>query len=887
MNKLMYNFYSNPNKLLENNNYKDDIITDLVILIKTLYQKNKYLKNNILNNDVNNNINQLEINHDYTEYDHKIKTDIYNTCEKYFNDKKNDIDLYSQDIHEYNLLKHKLEKIKNYDPQPFYAYTSYYGHHIKANAILLKILIKLIYIDASIKFNCNQIIQKNNIQTGGSNKNLKSKIEKYILKYSLNSNNSKYNKKLNNYIYQLGGDNLDTPSIKSILSDRFSLLTSLSSYHKLKIPLDIKNCIDPLNFSDDLDKILQTDIDTKYFCQKNYNFNSPSLILSNNFYQLARSLKDVSTETFANQTLNSEKDYKLLCDYIYFELLSIIYEFITLYNEKFLTKQIDYDCIYLFYKSGNTTRFYISLLYSHIKTIDPNYSSDNLNKLLKEYKLGDFDYNVTIDFKKLASKGFDNNEIEQLIKYLNQIIILGLHKIKKNIKLFLESDISTKFAENLKKNYFFNDDLNVKLKEIISKINDSDKTSNDDKIKNFTINKIKIFNYEITKDNIIPDFDNIKIHKKSILLEYGNTDLTSVDLINTFLYNNNLDEYIPESFEMNNIYISLLQKFKVYNYKTIGFMNIYRLKFNNYLDVTIEKNKGNENAIKYIPVEILDVSIDKEKNIQELMTYHIDIMNLSRNDDNKILKFQMVYYSNSAFLEKDKHEIFKNLDIKKSSIYLPSSEYIFFDLLFILQDSIFPWADKKYEKRIKRLFLIMIIVLTKTKSIDMIEKLFMNLIELMQGFINQSDINSKVNLINLSNISLHNYTKNKIVSNQIIMFNNYIINEWLDKFISVYYETIINIYYLFNDNIDSKLLKFCKQNFYKSKDLDINDKLDGYTNIQNFKYYKNEIKSIIKSLIEFEVKIIDIIKNDILPIIADIKKTGIKDFTKISSSYLY
>ena len=34
----------------------------------------------------------------------------------------------------------------------------------------------------------------------------------------------------------------------------------------------------------------------------------------------------------------------------------------------------------------------------------------------KEYKLGDFDYNVTIDFNKLASKGFDNNEIEQLIK---------------------------------------------------------------------------------------------------------------------------------------------------------------------------------------------------------------------------------------------------------------------------------------------------------------------------------------------------------------------------------------------------------------------------------------------------------------------------------------
>jgi hypothetical protein len=106
----------------------------------------------------------------------------------------------------------------------------------------------------------------------------------------------------------------------------------------------------------------------------------------------------------------------------------------------------------------------------------------------------------------------------------------------------------------------------------------------------------------------------------------------------------------------------------------------------------------------------------------------------------------------------------------------------------MIQDSIFPWATKKYEKRINRLLLI--IILLKTNTINEIRVYFERVIESYKN-------------LDLSNIFLHKFSENNIISNQILI----LINEWLDKFLITYYESIINLNYILNDDINTK---FCK-----------------------------------------------------------------------------
>jgi hypothetical protein len=108
--------------------------------------------------------------------------------------------------------------------------------------------------------------------------------------------------------------------------------------------------------------------------------------------------------------------------------------------------------------------------------------------------------------------------------------------------------------------------------------------------------------------------------------------------------------------------------FQIYHYKSVLNMNIYRLKFNNYLNVIFEKE--NDNTKKFIPVEILDISIDNIYNAKyELINYYFHKMNKN--------KYKIINYKNSVYVNKENYDIFKSMNIIKSNIYTIGRIYVF------------------------------------------------------------------------------------------------------------------------------------------------------------------------------------------------------------------
>ena len=885
--------YSNPTKFIKDYKQNENLIQKLILIINNLSTKIKKYDNNIVtknthieNENKNDNENEIKLanmkdkyNNQITNIMSKMGDNLYNTCVEYFYNKDDNIIMFDKHISEYNLILLELDKKYSKVLEP----DNIIRLNMKGTAILFKILIMSKIHESNIKYNCKIIRDETNtnILIGGNNMNFDNinyKLGKYISKDNLNP---KYLKKIEYYIDQLGGNELNQPSIKFILSDKFHLITDIEKYKHIK-EFDLENninydkCIDQLDtaFGFGFDNVMPmykiNYLNQMYGCiKKPTNFDQIKLNESK-YFGILQPLKGAVTELFMYDILydSNEKyeSYKILCEYIYYELMSLIHEFISEYNIINSTN-LTTDDISLLYKSGNTTRMYISLFYNSL--VNKNINAEKLKPLkniLDVYKVGDFDYNIKINYKSLIDKKFTKNQLDKIINYLNKIIILGLHKIKKTLQKYFNTDISTRYANNIDKiitNTLI--EINENLNNI--NINSTDK----EKINKISYKEIRTFNYKIQNTIVTGSYNNTDLYKESYIV-YPNkiNNIILLDKVNSFLYNNDLNEFLPDILEKDNIYIAYINNIIFYG-KIYGSFILYRLKFNNNITLLYEmKNDGSINEInKSIPIELIDISINDYYDSKSYMIYTLFLRSGKNN------KYSS-YLHNSSITT---HSLFKSIKKLDNNIKLPSAEYMYYDIILILFiENIFVWYDRKYKKRFNRLFILLLISLLNYDKYHLkvkdIKKMFT---ELLSFFKNEStkDLYTKTNnIINDKSIDFLDVIVDEIDRKKnirLLCFNNPKIHLLVDYIISGYYETILilnNIKPICkqSDEID----KHCKHVLRLSKECDTNPniytEINGFIRIPKFSKLLDAYDTYTTELNKF-IEIIINILNDIISII--------------------
>ena len=627
----------------------------------------------------------------------------------------------------------------------------------------------------------NTVIKQNGGKINENMENSEYKIFKYLSKLSNNSDNEKTNTYvhlLNKHI-QNGGEIImdNTTLMNNILSGKYNLLTDVEKYKegKEEIPNENIKCVKN-NYNEEDFTVLNPKskyFGTNYSCMESDTRYGLNYFESKYNYELRRTLKSNATDIFMNETLRY-LNYQLLCNYTHFELSSFFYEFIYKYNlnidenGKDNKKRLDDNEIILLYKGGNTTRMHIKLLIDNLKKIKQG-SYKDLCDMYDELSLGDWDFNVNINFHKLIDHGYLKNDIIELINKCKQVSVMALHKVKLTFNNLLDGNISSNYARQMAWKFV------LKSKKVVdefeNKINQLKKYKQHNIKINAKIIDAKVFNNEIDFSKI--KYDEINEHtkeerKEEILCgevktnmnitkklfkdsyiivdkpifankkghETGAKNRKNIDSVITFFSNKNLTEFIPnDMFKFNSLHIVYSDMLFFYRLKTMINFSLFRLKFNNTMRLEIGKsnnsgpmweNKNNGIScpgkdknkkcdVVKIPIEIVDLSVlSIDDNRQDYD--HLFFQKIGGITD----KYSTINYSINDMLSSDTREDKSTPLTYTLNTYIPSANYMFYDIAEMLfVDNMFAWEDKKYDKRIRRLmYLSVICELLNSKSID-------------------------------------------------------------------------------------------------------------------------------------------------------------------------
>jgi hypothetical protein len=340
------------------------------------------------------------------------------------------------------------------------------------------------------------------------------------------------------------------------------------------------------------------------------------------------------------------------------------------------------DIIRFILKGGNIFRLLFIKISNQLNIIN------NINIFLQNTnQRTDFDYMVIINRTKINNDEYFNkiyNDISILLynclDELRNILYENRHKYFNYYQntLFQESvkDIFKKNINIEKDNFFKNTDIIDDIKKI-----------------NENIKNTKCINIII--DNKTKDIDNktkdeiINIIEKQKNISKANTEIIKENEIPLFIniIKNIYINMTTESEIYKNIYISM--------YRTT--FTLLRLKYNFILEFTKDKQTENINSHG----ELIDISI----------LYDGDIYF----DDKYTTYYEFVYPTYDII-----NKFFK--EITRINILSVSPYYLFTDLDVILfKQPPYPWADKKYIKRLDRYFLLILyFIITDKNKIDKI-----------------------------------------------------------------------------------------------------------------------------------------------------------------------
>ena len=751
--------------------------------------------------------------------------------------------------------------------------------------------------------------QSNQTNQSDSNSEIEYKISKYADRFSADTFNPLYKKKLESYIDDLQGGaynnniNITIPAIDNILNNKFSLITNIPAFQGLKKPIRPELCLNSLDDYDDEQSYNMDVFDLPYNCIKNPLTNNPNYSFNKLTYNFKRDTKAISTDTFMQETL-SPNLYALLCDYCTFELTATVSEFVNKLNSKLApAKKLAPHDLVLMYKGGNTTRLYIKTLLNTLKRINPANNFTSLKNILSKLTVGDWDYNISIDFPSLRTKGFTDAEINQLMDQCRQVVLLGLYKIKAVLTELFETSLSEEYIKSLKLKYH-GPNYTTKIQDYINDFNVlANKPYN---IESVNISQIKTANYLVDNGLIKFDQNNKSLNVASIAVSddnlvknnpadpLNNIQIKNVDSIVAFFSDQNLNEYIPDFLTPNNFAITYVNPLNFHRFRSYMSFSLYRLKFNNALVMNLKKDSNPRDVpLKMkIPVELVDIS-------------------MSLPTDNLYL-FKQVYMRNVAPAgapggappAAPKFNKFIDLEYtsntNKANLSIPSPEYMFYDIcamLFVNQMVV--WEDHKYFKRIERIsYLAIICELMAGRTIDQLIADYNALLAFYQNLSAQNtSLDVVYNIINdaaypnkLNEVKLNTGTPSEA---RVLQLTNPLINFYLDKFIANYLEMIVMLKYITLNPAQYPAFPFndyCTKQFKVSRDIDAGQTITEITDLIGFARLQDPVKIAenYTELKKYEAKMIELI-GGIIIVLNEIKASGINnvvfDFNTINELF--
>jgi len=641
----------------------------------------------------------------------------------------------------------------------------------------------------------------------------------------------------------------------------------------------------------DTSKFIKYDDVHKYACFGTQMVVNEDTYEKNELYLFKKYFNVYFTDLFIKNYLTAET-FELFTNYINFTIDYAIKKFISKFNEvydpnygnssasDYLLSQHD---IVLLYKGGNTTRMYIRNLFKKITLKNDPVSREaktHMNTIIDGYGLGDWDYNIAVDYKNIGSKvdKFGNNiTVDRMKDLLVQVVSFAISELKWSLSSLLKASYKSNDLYQLLFTRLLNRE--TKDKKVDEFINDLINQYNTKfpgskyKLNSIKLKKIDTFDSEITETGIIRK-DNLKtvtqstrdIEWSGISTVYNGLPFTSnnyIEVKNIFSYNNGTrDEGLPFNEPRNNIYTMLMDDLTIVKRYTIVKFALFRLKVNN--KTTMEIN-GRDVKLN-VPFELVDISVPHEN---DMKTRYYDI-----------------YLNHDAYTQK---YLDGYLQIKKTGMLLPISpptaDYMYADIVIMLcAEELFIWEEVKYAKRISRLFLLTLVCFVERKIpigtiklyFEQLQKAFTDINSIGQtGDIN-SGIREKLNYIittyNPKTIDSVEY--NGYLSKQLVLQSGSIVY-YFDRLLEKHCEQIVTIDYIKNNTPTFKEFSDAALEIHKIVETD--GTLIAPNAILGTIGYSHVIRDIDESynkLFKFETDVLAKIE-DMLVIVKGIEASGI------------
>ena len=539
------------------------------------------------------------------------------------------------------------------------------------------------------------------------------KLGKYFRKLYLCKNQKQYDtylKKIKHYSsIQVGGnDDVDTnisAYVTDIVNSNYKLITDLDLVKKISYKLE--QCKDDFFGEFDPEDTIEYKPGFRFNCFIRPFGVSEESMAKDEAYMFKKNFSLNFTDIYMQKGLKHD-DLIIATNFFYYILKYSLDTYIetVIRMKKFgdKTKNL-YKNIYLLYKGGNTTRLIFNNFIRSSKKLLENKegqliteSIKNLDDLIDNYNVGDWDYLIKVNYDDLKKVGFIDDELKKITNELLQVYVYTCSYIKNKIALLLKSNENINItAENIQK-LMFSEDTKKNINRFINIYNNSPKKSVT--IDSMDVERVYTFDKIIDNGNIknmgTDDYDTLYKHsfifkntdeiKGNATLGYGtmgNYVEVNTPLIDTKSYN-----IIPESLKKDMVYLSYLSNVGFARRYAISSFNLIRIKVNNVIVFVINKSQPDEREKSMrVNLELVDVSVSNIYDCKGIFNYHY-------------------YYPNYVELIDCK---IKNPKFKKEKIVvpLPSPHTMFADICHMLfTENQFIWEDPKYPKRIKRLFFL-------------------------------------------------------------------------------------------------------------------------------------------------------------------------------------
>jgi len=404
-------------------------------------------------------------------------------------------------------------------------------------------------------------------------------------------------------------------------------------------------------------------------------------------------------------------DLKISTNYVYFllnyttqvlieKLINVNY-----FGEKTVLLQ---DKIKLLYKGGNTTRLLVRSFTDNVtkqlknKHIDSVSNALNkLNSIIQKSNIGDWDYNVSINYDYLKKHNYDDGELLTLVKLVSQSFYYTASYIKTQLHTMLMSKINIdNLAENIQ-GFMFNNDMQDFLDHFVNTYNHSDIKAPGEEINSMSVDKVCIFDKIINKNQISTmKLSDLGIIDRKSFIYNTSDELIDNQTMDTYIetdqpfIDTKLAVVIPEIMPTDNIYLVYMNHLVLMKKYKVSSFNLLRVKINN--------------EIKF-NVNIKNDDVDTSRSKKMFVNFELVDVSVSTPYDNIITWINLYFYPDTVNMV-DYHIKNSNFPDQKIITKVPSPQYMFGDIAVILfEEHPFIWHDQKYAKRIQRLFILILL----------------------------------------------------------------------------------------------------------------------------------------------------------------------------------